>query len=280
MTPARATSKLAVRPASAQPARERAHGAVQNSMGSHAPAHPSAHAASRTIRVVCVEDHAVLVEGLKAQFAIEGKIQVIGRLATATRLVEEVQRLQPDAVLLDIEMPGPDIFEAADRLKRACPEVRMIVLSAHIRDAFISASFAAGASAYFSKSDELEDIVSGIHEVMESRTGSFLLGPKVRERCRPVTQHGTTHPKPRGSAHGADGARDGAPVTRLSSLTPREAEILRLIGKGMSRVQIATQLSRSAKTIDGHQERMMKKLGIAARADLMRFAIREGLAQA
>ncbi len=74
--------------------------------------------------------------------------------------------------------------------------------------------------------------------------------------------------------------RVGAPMTLLSSLTSREAEILRLIGKGLSRVQIGAQLCRSVKTVDGHQDRMMKKLGIVTRADLMRFAIREGLAQA
>jgi DNA-binding NarL/FixJ family response regulator len=69
-------------------------------------------------------------------------------------------------------------------------------------------------------------------------------------------------------------------MTLLASLTPREIEILRLIGKGLSRVQIGAQLCRSVKTIDGHQDRMLRKLGIEARADLMRFAIREGLAQA
>lgn len=233
---------------------------------------------SRIIRVLCVDDHAVLVEGLKAQFAIDGGIEVVGRLATAARLVDEVERLRPEAVLLDIEMPGPDAFEMADRLRRAHPTVRVIVLSAHIRDAFISASFAAGVCAYFAKSDEPEDIVKGIYEVMQNRPSTFLLGPKVRERCRPTIS--SKHVETGDSHDDVSTMRDGAPMTLLASLTAREAEVLRLIGKGMSRVQIAAQLCRSAKTIDGHQDRMMKKLGIPARADLIRFAIREGLAQA
>ncbi len=246
------------------------------------PAEPAT-ADPRAIRVLCVDDHAVLVEGLKAQFAIDGGLDVVGRLATAAKLVEEVERLRPGAVLLDIEMPGPDAFEMADRLHRSHPEVRVIVLSAHIRDAFITASFSAGVSAYFAKSDELEDIVRGIHEVMRSRPGSFLLGPKVRERCRPIaaatprTEHGKAQDA---AADDAAFARSQEPLTLLTTLTSRENEILRLIGKGLSRTQIAEQLCRSPKTIDGHQDRMMKKLGIAARADLMRFAIREGLAQA
>lgn len=235
--------------------------------------------ASHAIRVLCVDDHAVLVEGLKAQFAIDGGIEVVGRLATAARLVDEVQRLRPAAVLLDIEMPGPDAFEMADRLKQAHPDVRVIVLSAHIRDGYISASFAAGVCAYFAKSDELDDIVKGIHEVMRTRPGTFLLGPKVRERCRPITAGGRPAPPP-GAKDDVSIMRAGAPMTMLASLTSREAEILRLIGKGLSRNQIASQLCRSVKTIDGHQDRMMRKLGIPARADLMRFAIREGLAQA
>jgi DNA-binding NarL/FixJ family response regulator len=233
---------------------------------------------SRAVRVLCVDDHAVLVEGLKARFAIHGEIEVVGRLGTAARLVEEVERLKPDVVMIDIEMPGPDAFEMTDRVKRKHPHVRVFVLSAHIRDAFISASFRAGVCAYFAKSDELDDIVRAVHEVMRTGPGSFLLGPKVRERCRPAHIL-------KGAAKGAarpdtSVMRVGTPVTLLGSLTRREEEILRLIGKGMSRVQIASQLCRSAKTIDAHQGRMMRKLGIAARADLMRFAIREGLAQA
>lgn len=227
-------------------------------------ARPAADAiAPHAIGVLCVDDHAVLVEGLRAQFAIERGIEIVGRLSSAAGLIEAVERLKPHAVLLDIEMPGPDAFEMADRLRHTHPHVRIIVLSAHIRDSFISACFAAGISAYFAKSDELTDIVRGIYEVMRSAKGTFILGPKVQARCHPL------------AAVGAE-----APTTVLSMLTPRETQILRLIGKGLSRGEIAKQLCRSVKTIDGHQDRMMTKLVITTRADLMRLAIREGLAQA
>ena len=98
------------------------------------------------------------------------------------------------------------------------------------------------------------------------------MGPKVRERCAAMPPAG-------GRAAALPGV-EGKPRTPLASLTPREIEIVRLIGKGLSRTEIAAELSRSAKTIDGHQERIMKKLGIDSRSDLLRFAIREGLAQA
>jgi DNA-binding NarL/FixJ family response regulator len=233
--------------------------------------------ASHPVRVLCVDDHAVLVEGLAARFALEDGLELAGRLATAAHLLEECERLRPHVVILDIEMPGPDAFEMADRLKHQRSDVRVMVLSAHIRDAFISAAFRAGASAYFSKADDLADIVAGIFEVAKSRRSELLLGPKVRERCRPVMSRG----KPVAPVL-QPGTETGGrtPATLLSSLTSREAEILRFIGKGMSRTQIARELCRSVKTVDAHQARMMKKLAIAARSDLMRFAIREGFAEA
>jgi len=228
------------------------------------------------IRVLCVDDHAVLIEGLRAQFAIDDRIRIIGTLESAENLVEEAERLKPDVILLDIEMPGPDVFEMADRLRHMNSRVRFIFLSAHIRDGYLAAAYKCGAWGYFAKGDNLEDIVNGVIEVARSRDGTFVMGPKVRARCHPASSSkGST-----ANALSASARDDNDPPTALSTLTPREVAVLRLIGKGLSRTQIAEELSRSAKTIDGHQERMMRKLGITSRADLMRFAIREGFAEA
>jgi DNA-binding NarL/FixJ family response regulator len=206
----------------------------------------------------------MLIEGLKAQFAIEGRIELVGSLHSADRLLEEVARLKPDIVLLDIEMPGADVFEAADRLNHAHPTLRFVFLSAHIRDGYLAAAYECGASGYFSKSDNVDDIVRGIHDLAQTPHGTFIMSPKVKERCAPTL---VTH-------------ADDVPATRSSTLSAREIEVVRLIGKGLSRIEIAKALSRSAKTIDGHQERIMKKLGIESRADLVRYAIREGFAEA
>jgi len=228
------------------------------------------------VRVLCVDDHAVLVEGLKAQFAIDDRIRVVGRLPSAEKLLEEASRLRPDVLLLDIEMPGPDIFETADRLRHLHPGMRFIFLSAHVRDGYLAAAYKCGAWGYFAKGDDLEAIVAGVREVAGNPAGTFVMGPKVRERCGAGRKAGFAEPR-RSTSPATD---DGSLATPLSTLTERELEVLRLIGKGLSRIEIASELSRSAKTIDGHQERMLKKLGIASRADLMRFAIREGLAEA
>jgi DNA-binding NarL/FixJ family response regulator len=222
------------------------------------------------VRILCVDDHAVLIEGLKAQFAIDGRIRIVGRLNSAEKLLEEVDRVRPDLVLLDIEMPGPDVFDVADRMRRLHPSLRFAFLSAHIREGYLASAYKCGAWGYFAKGDDLEDIVAGLKELAASTGGTFVMGPKVRQRC------GVIRPSSTPAAAG-DTAK---PRTLLDALSPREIEILRLIGKGLSRVEIAKELSRSAKTIDGHQERIIKKLGVESRADLMRFAIREGFAEA
>ncbi|MFO0827068.1 MAG: response regulator transcription factor [Phycisphaerales bacterium] len=237
------------------------------------PASVTARAGKSLVRVLCVDDHAVLMEGLRAQFAIDGHIELVGALRSAEGLLEEAERLKPDVVLLDIEMPGPDAFEAADRLLHLHPQVRVAFLSAHVRDGYIAAAYACGACGYFAKSDDLTEIVAGVHEVASSAQGTFVMGTHVRERCLAGRDR---------FGEGARPARRGGPLpgTPLEALTPRELEVLRLIGRGMSRNEVAAQLCRSVKTVDGHQERMMRKLGIASRAELLRFAIHEGLAEA
>lgn len=215
------------------------------------------------IRVLCVEDHAFLVDGLRARFEMEADIKCVGHLESAERLVSVAQELHPDIVLMDIEMPGPDPFETVVDLMRTLPSSRVVFLSAYIRDHYISAAVNAGAFGYLSKSDETDEIIEDIRTV--ARRGVFVLSPKVKARCAP-----TKRPK-RGQV---------SPLTtKLDLLTPREHEVLRMIGRGMTRTEIAETLCRSVKTIDGHREKIMDKLDIHDRGELVRFTIREGLSE-
>lgn len=243
-----------------------------------APPSPSlARDASKApVRVLCVDDHVVLVEGLKAQFGIDGQLRCVASLESAEFAIDAVAEHRPDVVVFDIEMPGPDVFEIADRLHHLHPDVRFVFLSAHIRDGFLASAYRVGASGYFAKGDDLEEIVDGLKRVARCAEGTFVMGSKVRARCQQPKTRGTrlAMPAQRGTA------ATGAPATLLDSLTQRELEVLRLIGKGMSRGEIGEELARSPKTVDGHQERILKKLRMETRAELMRFAIREGLAQA
>lgn len=222
---------------------------------------PARASGGEAVSVLCIDDHAVLVDGLASCFAADGRLRLIGSLPAADRLTAAVAKLQPDIVLLDVELPGIDAFEAADRLRHADPSRRFAFLSGHLRSGSVAAASRCGAWGYFAKADPPSSLVAGLLEIARGRPGSFVAGPSVR-----------------GLVVAAD--HNDRPCTRLGLLTVRELEVLRLIGKGRSRCEIASELARSPKTVDGHQERMMKKLGIVTRNELMRFSIREGLAEA
>jgi len=217
---------------------------------------------SRLTRVLCVDDHAFLVEGLRARFALEPDLEYVGWLPSADDLLAEVERARPDVVLLDIEMPGPDSFEAMEDLRRRFPDIRTIILSAYVRDRYLESAVEAGAWGYLSKGDHPGNIVAGIRKVLQ---GDFALSPEVEARC------GLPKFPQRDKSH--------RPESRMRSLTPRERQILRMIGKGMSRSRIARKLHRSPKTVDAHQSSIMEKLDIHDRVDLVRYAIREGLVE-
>ena len=214
------------------------------------------------LRILCVDDHSFILEGLRVRLDMEPDLEVVGSLRSAEGLVEEVQRLHPDIVLMDIEMPGRDPFEAIGDLQRRCPGTRAIVLSAYVRDYYISAATRAGAWGYFCKSEDAGTIVEGIRRVAGGR---FAAGPNVQARYQPSPEFDPSTPL-------------GLP--RLELLTRREQEILRMIGRGLSRSGIAKLTRRSPKTIDGHRESIMQKLDIHDRGELVRFAIREGLVEA
>ena len=210
-----------------------------------------------------MDDHAFLVDGLRARFEIETDIDFVGYLNSADGLLAQAAHINPNIIILDIEMPGSDPFEAAQDIHRMLPDVRIVILSAHVRDHYISEAVKAGAYGYFSKSDETNAIIDGIRKI--ARHGEFAFGPKIKARCMNMT--------------GSGNAKILIPKTRLDSLSPREQEVLRLIGRGMTRIEIAGTLCRSAKTVDGHREKIMEKLDIHDRGELVRFAIREGLVE-
>lgn len=215
------------------------------------------------VRILCVDDHAFLVEGLKARFDLETDLECVGRLGTADNLVGEVEKLHPDIVLLDIDMPGADPFEALNDLARAHPGVKTVILSAHVRDHYIDSAVKSGAWGYLSKSDHPDTIIGAVRKVVD---GEFAFSPEALERCQNV-------------GRGRRASGDDSPRSKLESLTPRETQILRLIGKGMSRADIAQAIFRSPKTVDAHRMAIMEKLDIHDRVDLARFAIREGLVE-
>ena len=211
--------------------------------------------------VLCVSDESLAVAGLLARFAEVGTLDMVGRLSSTESLAPTIDRLSPAVVLVSVDVPGPDVFEAVDRISYTHPRTRAVLLTGHVRDAQITAARSCGAWGLFSICDEPDAVCRGLLDVAKAPSHCFVLGPTARARC------GTS-------------SRGDKPTTSLDTLSPREIEVLRLIGRGLSRQDVAAELCRSPKTIDGHQERLLRKLGVSNRTELMRLAIREGLADA
>jgi DNA-binding NarL/FixJ family response regulator len=133
------------------------------------------------IRVLCVDDHPFLVEGIRARLRLEPELELVGELPSADSLVAEAKKRNVDIVLMDVAMPGLDPFTAATDLRRQCPEIRTVFLSAHIRDHYLDAAFRAGAWGYLYKGDDMEDIVQAIKRVAQ---GEYAFSPRVLERVR------------------------------------------------------------------------------------------------
>lgn len=215
------------------------------------------------IRVFCVDDHAFLIEGLQSRFEKTRDIEVVGTLESADGLVAAAEESKPNVILLDIEMPGRDPFETIDDLRSRCPDCRVILLSAFVRHSYLDVAVKVGAWGYVSKRDAPSAIIDAIKQVAEGR---FAFSPEVISRC------GLDPARPMAS----DGNR---PESKLNRLTPRELQILRMIGRGMPRNEIANTIHRSPKTVDAHRSSIMDKLGLHDRVELARFAIREGLVE-
>ena len=215
------------------------------------------------IRVLCVDDHEFLADGLRARLALTHDLVFVGWLPSAEALRETAAETAADVVLLDVEMPGPDPFETIRDLHRRVPQLRVLVLSAYVRDHYFDAAMEAGAWGYLSKGDSPRCLVEGIRRVAR---GEFAFSPEVEERCWIPDRRRRARPPARRAS-------------RLVALTSREHQVLRLIGKGLTRSDIARTLHRSPKTVDSHQTAIMRKLGIGERVELVRYAIREGLVE-
>jgi DNA-binding NarL/FixJ family response regulator len=212
-----------------------------------------------TATVVLVDDHRLLREMLQEKLTSEGfEVVTTGDTAAAVALAVE---LQPNVVVLDIDMPGRSTFEVARVLQTESPETRIVFLSAYVRDAYIEQALAVEASGYLCKCDPLDDILAAIGAVVDGSTcfSRAVLQRIVIDESRVVL---------------AD-----TPTTRASSLTGRERDVLVHVARGLSQRQVAHVLDISVKTVQHHLESVMDKLDIHDRVELAHFAIREGIVE-
>jgi len=216
---------------------------------------------SRPITVLLVDDHALVRNTLSAWLRQTGRFDVVGAAADADTAVTDAIRLQPDVVVMDIDMPGLLAFDAARVIRSRSPNSRILFLSAFFHDRYIEEALNVEASGYIGKGQPPERVAEAIATVA---SGGVSFAPEVQSRIV-IDQTGL---------HLAGSGR-----TRTCTLTPRELEVLRYVARGMAKKDIAKTMHLSVKTVDNHCTSLMTKLDIHDRVDLARFAIREGLAE-
>lgn len=231
-------------------------------MTTQAPAaEPDRRAASP--RVVIADDQDLVRTGFRMILTARG-IEVVGVAADGVEAVSEVRRLRPDVVLLDIRMPRLDGLEAARQILAEAPECRVIMLTTFDLDQYVYAALAAGASGFLLKDVTPEYLANAVRLV---DTGDALLSPSITrrlvERCA--------------SASAARGRGTAAPHPDLDVLTPREREVLTLMGHGLSNTELAQEFTLSEATVKTHVARIFAKLSLRDRAQAVVLAYETGL---
>ena len=200
------------------------------------------------IRVLIADDHAVVRQGLRTFLDLQEDIEVVGEAADGAQALAAVAELEPDVVVIDLVMPNVDGIEVIRRLKEGASATRAIVLSSFIEDDKLFPAVRAGAAGYLLKDVQPQELVAAIRTV---HAGGSLLHPAVAARL----------------------------MKEIASdpLTPREREVLALIGRGMPNKLIARELDVAEKTVKAHVSSILAKLGVTDRTQAALFAVREGL---
>ena len=217
--------------------------------------------AARDIRVLIADDHAVVRDGLRALVDAEPGLTVIGEAADGQEAWLRACELGPDVLLLDLSMPGVGGADAAERIVKDCPSVRVLALTMHEERGYVTRLLRAGAAGYVLKRTASAELVRAIRTVA---AGGTYVDPSLAATLLAAEQaHRST----------GGGVRQGA---RAGELTARESEVLRLVARGHSNKEIAAALEISVKTVETHKANGMTKLGLGSRAALVRFAMDEG----
>lgn len=210
--------------------------------------------AAAATRIVLVEDHQVVREGLRALLSAQADLEVVGEAADGEQALTVIRALQPEVVVLDASLPRVSGIDALTTLRAELPEVLFVMLSMHDDPLTVDRALRAGARAYVLKGAGIETVCAAIRAV---RRGEVYLSPGVSEY---VLQGYLRESDP-------------------DPLSPREREVLTLIAEGHTGREIAERLGLRPKTIENHRARLMEKLGLRSTAALVRYAVREGLVE-
>jgi len=209
------------------------------------------------IRVLVVDDHAILREGIRALLAAQPDLEVVGQAADGLEALAEVARLDPDVILMDLAMPGLGGLEATLVLKQQGRRAKVLVLSQYGDREYVRRLLQAGVSGYLLKKSAGSELAGAIRAV---HRGGLVLDPEVARAA--VAEVGPA----------AAGAADP-----YDALTDREKQVLKLVAEGKSTKEAAALLGISVKTAMSHREHLMEKVGVHNRTELVRFAIQRGV---
>ena len=207
------------------------------------------------IKLLVVDDHAIMRDGIRALLSLHDDLEIVGEASEGNEAIEKAQKLMPDIIIMDIAMPGMDGLEATRRIKKKNPRAKILILTQHDNREYIISAVKAGVTGYVSKRALGVELVSAIHAV---HGGESFLYPSAA------------------TAIIADYRRQ-AEIEPYDHLTSREREILKLIAEGHTSREIAASLFISLKTVLGHRTKIMEKLDIHNRTELIKYALRKGL---
>jgi DNA-binding NarL/FixJ family response regulator len=211
-------------------------------------------------RVLIADDDELMRAGLAELLSGEPEIEIVGKATTGREAVERARRLDPDVVLMDVRMPDLDGIEATRELARAAPRTRVLILTTFEQDDYIFGALRAGASGFMLKRARPEELIAGVHTLA---AGDSLLSPSVTSRVIDRMAH---QPVP-----------DLADQAKLAELTPREREVLELVARGLSNREIAAELVVEESTIRSHIRRILMKLELRDRVQIVIFAYETGV---
>ena len=210
------------------------------------------------ITVLIVDDHAMVRKGLRMAIEAHSDLEVVGEAGNLTEAIEAVAALQPQIITLVLTMPGPSGVASVERLRAAQPGVRVIVVTMHDDPAYVRTAIAMGAAGYVNKSAADTELISAIRAVARGRVFIDV-----------------------GDAATLESILSPAPIkvgkSPVDTLSDREREVLGQVARGYTNQKIADEIGLSIKTVESYRARLMKKLGLKERADLVRLAIEMGI---
>jgi len=213
------------------------------------------------IRLLLVDDHAVVRVGLRLMLQSEADIEILGEAGSAAEAVQAVERLSPDVILMDIGLPDRSGIDVTHEIKQHFPDVAVVALTIHEDQEYFFKMLEAGASGYVPKRAAPDELLTAIRS---AAVGEVYLYPSLAKLL--VRDFlGQPHPQP---------------ASPEDELTGREQEVLAYLAEGAPNAEIAAALVISPKTVERHRENIMRKLNLHSRAELVRYAIRKGIIQA